>query len=213
MKSLFGMAVLGLAVVSPGFGQDSVANTVHNLARSGPGTVKSPAVEDVCGFCHVPHTASPAVPLWGHTLSSATYTVYHSDSMASTAVQPNGASKLCLCCHDGTIALGDLKGRNAALGALTKGSKGYLGTDLSGSHPVSMVLTQAVMDADNAAGTPLQSLAGMAGDRDGVRLDTENRVQCTSCHDPHSDKNYPISGIHFWRKPKFSEVCLVCHPS
>ena len=213
MKSLFGMAVLGLALASPGFGQDSVANTVHNLSRSGPGTIKSTATADVCGFCHIPHTTSPAVPLWGHTLSSATYTVYHSDSLASAVPQPDGASKLCLCCHDGTIALGDMKGRQVALGALAPGAKGYLGTDLSGSHPVSMVLNAVVIDAKNAAGTPLQSLHAMTSDRDGVRLDSEERMQCTACHSPHSDKNYPSSGIHFWRKATFSEVCLVCHQS
>ncbi|MFQ6618491.1 MAG: cytochrome c3 family protein [Fidelibacterota bacterium] len=44
-----------------------------------------------------------------------------------------------------------------------------------------------------------------------VRLDKNNKVQCTSCHDAHSDKNFASSGIHFWAKPTFDEVCSGCH--
>ena len=44
-----------------------------------------------------------------------------------------------------------------------------------------------------------------------VKLDADMKVQCTSCHDPHSDENYATSGIRFWARPVFEEVCIVCH--
>lgn len=190
---------------------ESVKDSLHNLSRTGPGQVKSPSSEDVCGFCHVPHSAAPAVPLWGHELSKATYQVYKSDTLDSPAPQPDGASKLCLACHDGTIALGEVRGRRNDLGSLPPTSKGFLGTDLSGTHPVSISVTQDLVERNNQRDTALQSLAAMQGDIDGVRLDGEAKVQCTACHDPHVDVRYPTSGIHFWRKATFSEACEVCH--
>jgi hypothetical protein len=205
------LLVLALALAPWLPGQETVANTVHNLSRSGPGRIKSATSDDVCGFCHVPHSASPASPLWGHTLSPSTYTVYRSDTLVSAVPQPNGASTLCLACHDGTIALGDLRGRKVPLAALSPGQRGFLGTDLSGGHPVSMEVTAATVDASAAASSPLAGLPQMTADQDGVILDGKHRMQCTSCHDPHADRYFSASGIHFWRKPTFSETCLVCH--
>ena len=50
-----------------------VANTVHNLSSSGPGVFKSLTVDQVCVFCHTPHGAQPASPLWNHELSGQVY--------------------------------------------------------------------------------------------------------------------------------------------
>ena len=58
---------------------------------------------------------------------------------------PDGSSRLCLSCHDGTVALGDItsepKPRRDGRAPSVWGpdAKGFLGTDLSGSHPVSFV--------------------------------------------------------------------------
>ncbi len=41
----------------------------HNLSVGGPGPVKSQTITEVCIFCHTPHNASPAVPLWNQSLS------------------------------------------------------------------------------------------------------------------------------------------------
>ena len=74
---------------------------------------------------------------------------------AGAAPQPDGASKLCLSCHDGTIALGAVGGRTTPI-AVSGGptmpttAPGYLGTDLSGSHPISFVYDNALAVAHNA---------------------------------------------------------------
>lgn len=212
MKTLIRLMILFLfAMISGLYGQQSVIHTLHNLSRSGPGTVKSSTVEDACRFCHVQHTATPEVPLWGHKLSDATYDTYSSDTLDCFVPQPNGTSKLCLSCHDGTIALGELSNRRLDVGPIPSTSAAFIGTDLSGSHPVSMTVTRQTIDANNETSTHLASLDRMKMDLEGVTLDHEDRVQCTTCHDPHSDRYFTGSGIHFWRKPTFSEVCLVCH--
>ena len=65
----------------------------------------------VCAFCHTPHGANlaPKTPLWNRKLSGATYIPYNSSSLDATDLgQPGGKSRLCLSCHDGTLALGSV---------------------------------------------------------------------------------------------------------
>jgi hypothetical protein len=205
------VALLLWASVGLPSGPDSVLRTRHNLSRSGPGPIRSATDQDPCGFCHVPHGAEPKESLWGHRLSAASYKLYRSDTLNAVVEAPNGASKLCLSCHDGTIALGDRERADAGLGKLPPGSPGYLGTDLSGTHPVSMVVDQSLVDLNNRDSFSLRAMEEMRRDPDGVRLDAGARMQCTTCHDPHSDGRRGSSGVPFWRKPTFSEVCLVCH--
>lgn len=91
-----------------------IANTKHDLSVSSTGaTIKATTVTQKCVFCHTPHSSSKAGPLWNHSLSSATYVVrseasgFYGDPWRVTlAKQPDGSSRLCLGCHDGTVALG-----------------------------------------------------------------------------------------------------------
>ena len=86
-----------------------IRNTRHNLSSSGLGTVKADSETKICVFCHTPHHSEdiPGAPLWNRKLSGATYTPYTSGSLDTIgADQPDGSSKLCLGCHDGTIAIG-----------------------------------------------------------------------------------------------------------
>ena len=94
-----------------------IANTKHNFSASvlpvipsiSPGREASATSESqICAFCHTPHGATdePKAPLWNRQLNnSGGYTVYDSTSLESPIPQPGGKSKLCLSCHDGTIAL------------------------------------------------------------------------------------------------------------
>ncbi|NOZ77988.1 MAG: hypothetical protein GXP48_02165 [Acidobacteria bacterium] len=205
---------------SPAVAQQRVADTLHNLSVSGPGAIHSVSETQVCKFCHIPHNAVVPHPLWGHTLSSADYRVPDVISPSGgklPAPQPDGSSRLCLSCHDGTVALGDLGGKRPIpmLGSqrLTPGRRGFIGTDLSGSHPISFV----VRDATGARGAAterdmgLRPLSSITADPD-VRLDAMGKMQCTTCHDPHSDQYYKKGQVpHFWVKPTVQEVCITCH--
>ena len=207
--SLLLVVVLSLwvAALVPKGGHAAVSATKHNLSTSGPGTLKATAEAQICLFCHVPHNASPSGQLWNRNLSTATYTPYTSSTRKSVAGQPNGASLLCLSCHDGTIALGQMV--NPATGVAMAGGattipagNTNLGINLSDDHPVSFVYDAALRAGRGELADPATLVSPSK-----VRLDAGNRLQCTACHDPHDSSN-----------PKFlvvsnaaSALCQTCH--
>jgi hypothetical protein len=198
--------------------QESVVSTVHNLSISGPGEIRSLTEEQVCKFCHVPHNATVPAPLWGHAVTRAQYQVptIRAGSTRQPTPQPDGSSRLCLSCHDGTIALGDVAGEPVPIpmtGAvrLTSGHKGFIGTDLSGSHPISFRLSDAEQAAPDESDMSLRAVGAIRADPE-VRLDAAGKMQCTTCHDPHSDRFYVEGQVpRFWVKPTVDDVCLTCH--
>src|SRR4030043_15260 len=127
----------------------SIVLTKHNLSASGPGTVKATVEKPVCEFCHTPHHAGQAQPLWNKDIPEILYTTYQSSSLKAAIGQPNGASKLCLSCHDGTIALGLLRSESQIIsftgGVVTMPvGRTNLGIDLSDDHPVSLTYDNAL---------------------------------------------------------------------
>lgn len=184
---------------------DTVLATKHDLSVAGGGTIKATMESEVCYFCHTPHRGTGQTPLWNHTLSSVTYTPYSSSTAKATVGQPTGASKLCLSCHDGTVAIGMVATRSTAIemqGGVTTMPSGQsnLGTDLSDDHPISFTYDSALVAANGQLKDPV-SLT------DKVRLDHDHQVQCTSCHDPH-DNQY---GKFLVRDNKASAICVTCH--
>src|SRR5512134_3498758 len=127
-----GALVLALAWpgLAPAAKKPEVSQSKHNLSATYPVTpdprdVRS-AETQVCAFCHTPHGARTDVtPLWNRQDSGATYTTYTSTSYdaqnitAEFQATPAGSSKLCLSCHDGTIALGQVNVLNGASRTVT----------------------------------------------------------------------------------------------
>ncbi|MDL1861785.1 hypothetical protein FBR04_12255 [Betaproteobacteria bacterium PRO7] len=190
---------------APGASAAGIATTKHNLSVSGPGTVKAAAETEICIFCHAPHNASPAAALWNRRLPGSTYTPYTSSTTRSSPGQPNGSSLLCLSCHDGTIALGEVLTRGAPIpmaGGVTTmpAGAGRLGTDLSDDHPVSIAYTAALASARGELVNPA-TLTGK------VRLDAGGQLQCRACHDPHDDTN----GKFLVAPNLASALCQTCH--
>lgn len=160
--------------------QSKVSDTKHNLSASGPGSTKSGTESQVCVFCHTPHGANTATvsPLWNRPSSGATYTPYSSESLDARSAQlgwtgqPLGSSKLCLSCHDGTIALGNVvnapgSGLGSAISVsgdtATKmplgageysGYTRFLGSDLSNDHPISITYDSTLSARDGELRTP-----------------------------------------------------------
>lgn len=183
----------------------SILDTKHNLSVSGPGSIKALSEERLCIFCHTPHRARRDVPyLWNRQDSTASYTPYQSSTLYATIGQPSGASKLCLSCHDGTIALGAiLTGPEIVFAGgvrfLPEGPS-KLGTDLSDDHPVSFTYDSALAASNGELMFP-SSLPPE------VQLDSTGQLQCTACHDPHNNLN----GQFLVRTNSYSDLCLACH--
>ena len=201
-----GVALLIAAALSGGDTQATVATSKHNLSVSGPGTVKATTETETCVFCHAPHNTAPAGALWNRRAPGITYTPYTSSTARGNAGQPNGASLLCLSCHDGTIALGELLSRTAAVtlaaGVTTMpAGTGRLGTDLSDYHPVSFAYTTALAAARGGELVNPSTLTSR------VKLDASGQVQCTSCHDAHDD----TFGKFLVMSNQASALCQTCH--
>jgi predicted CXXCH cytochrome family protein len=205
---LLAILVLGLAAGPSARGQTadfSVAQSPHNLSVSGPGSVRATSESQICIFCHTPHNATPVQPLWNRALPVSSYKVYSSNSLKAQPGQPTGSSKLCLSCHDGTIALGSVNSRQQPI-AMASGittlppGKSNLGTDLSDDHPISFVY-----DADLVTKNPKLKDPKLLPSE--ARLDSNQELQCTTCHDAHNNQY----GNFLVMSNQNSELCNTCH--
>ncbi len=214
-----------------------ISNTKHNFSATvvpqGVNRIAHATNESqICAFCHTPHGATPEqkAPIWNRQLSSATYIPYSSTSLDATDLgQPGGKSKLCLSCHDGTIALGSVNVLNRiqkpnipftgtqsdgtipeSLGATT-GFTRRLGVDLSNDHPISFTFdsSQAARDGelyDPALVAHLQERVrgSKPAAPQGNYLPLEdNKVECITCHDPHVRSDVVGENNKFLRVNRF----------
>jgi mono/diheme cytochrome c family protein len=169
----------GAEAVIGGKGNLTNTSNPHNLSAGSTRAIKAVSEDRICVFCHTPHNAisnseDPDLinpPLWNHELSSETYvlhsamsnltntvdsTVYNVTLLAQP-VQPDGTSKLCLSCHDGTVSIGAVRSvvGNIAMvtstscldsdGSLGSSCTGYIGNDLTTKHVVSIPMNDALI--------------------------------------------------------------------
>jgi predicted CXXCH cytochrome family protein len=184
--------------------QERIVDTVHNLSASGPGRIRAQSEAQVCIFCHAPHNTGGMKPLWNRDLSIASYQIYRSTTLDAVPGQPTGSSKLCLSCHDGTIALGNVLSRGEQIrmsgGDHMPAGLSHLGTDLSDDHPISFYYTSGLAASDRQ----LKSPTTLPHE---VRLDANGQMQCTSCHDAHHNRY----GKFLTKPREFGELCMSCH--
>lgn len=197
--------LLFFGVRSAGAQTISVVSSPHDLSAGSTGRVRAASEDQVCVFCHTPHNASPVGALWNRSLSSQAYSVYTSASLNATPGQPTGSSKLCLSCHDGTIALGRVLSSDQPLqmsGGVTNMPAGHanLGTDLRDDHPISFRFDSSLVSKDlhlrDPGALPRQ-----------IKLDSNRELQCTSCHDAHNN----AFGQFLVMRNTNSELCMSCH--
>ena len=162
---------------------------------------------EICIACHTPHnayTSVPDAPLWNHELTTATFTVYSSPTMDVSVPQPSDVSKLCLSCHDGTIAL-DSYGGNT--GSTTIAVDSNLSTDLSNDHPISIDWDHQTTPPSGPCGK-CHAVHGGGPPTNPALPFFEGKVECATCHDVHNTSTstkllrLPLAG---------SELCLYCH--
>lgn len=224
-----------LAVYDGTLGADNGVNTnPHNLSSQSGNSKKAASLgpfpppanstidrvdTQICIFCHTPHSARSVAPLWGRPDSTATFgiranlkisdpAIVNTTLYSTTADYPNGATKVCLSCHDGVTAMGIF----ANWDEITMIGGNALRIDLTTSHPVSFVYDSVVRNYLESQSPGYQPWSN-------VYLDSADRVQCTTCHQPHQDTQGFGGGIYpFWRVGSgsladYNTVCNSCHTS
>lgn len=160
----------------------------------------------ICLPCHASHVddVTPDAPLWNRKVNRVTYKVYSGLSVSADYGQPSSISKLCLSCHDGITALDSYSKRN---GSVLLKSAARLGSDLNSHHPVSFVYDTASAILNGGLKNPLTTSSGLGGTI-AQDLLVNNKVECTSCHDVHNEKD----NLRFILKDSgVNKLCLTCH--
>jgi hypothetical protein len=246
-SNFFGITLLIIGFINsaPAAIISNVQGTKHNLSAAVNGTgvvplrsVKATSESQVCVFCHTPHGANQSIstPLWNRSLSDASYIPYSSSSMDATATQPTGDSKLCLSCHDGTLAIGtvgvlngkgnvniSMTGTNIGgvmpIGSgATSGFTRNIGINLSNDHPISFPYDSALGGTTGTDGelrsTPVKVGSTIivdnriigSGQKPTFPLQSD-QVQCTTCHDPHvKDTNAANPPLKFLRGNRLQQI-------
>jgi len=173
--------------------------------------------QQTCAYCHAPHGGETDRPLWNRLTPTGPFRMYDDGTGMILDPQPTGNSLSCLSCHDGTIGLDEIivqptnfsgnpagtridecedchSGGNPAGGIDWEGV--WLDTDLRDMHPISILY-----DPSRAAN--FRSVAEV--EAAGLPL-FEGKVQCMTCHEPHSQQFQP-----FLRLPTGGSFCLICH--
>jgi predicted CXXCH cytochrome family protein len=226
------------SATEPGSGIDG---TAHDLRAAGSDVdnmygAAGGDLNRICVWCHAPHhTLKPFdfagdidyLPLWNHTTTTMVYQPYtngadepadpsHASTTEVLANQPGGVSKLCLSCHDGSLAIneygfapGDIKSSGVRKGDAPQYIMAQYkigeGGDLTNHHPIGFNYQDvAAVDDEIENANQIMNTWHTIGD-----LLWAGNVECTTCHDVHNTKN---EGEKFlWASDVNSELCLTCH--
>jgi predicted CXXCH cytochrome family protein len=214
--SLVAAATVG-CLTSIALTQSVIEGTKHNFSEED----WAPEGE-ICLPCHTPHNAMAGQRrLWNHELTTATYTLrsvaglqhyagFTVPDPATAGAVLDSASRMCLSCHDGTVALDSYGGSD---GSITITGTALLGTDLSNDHPVGAVAqypppvqtgywNSNYHPAPTSTSLRLQKWAPPGG---GAEV---NVVGCTTCHNPHGKAGVPYL---LQISNDASALCLACH--
>ena len=206
-KSTLGRSVSDWSFTSAAFAQDmsKLVNTSHNLTNLDVWGVVIPE-DRICLPCHVSHSArtdenGQSQVLWNHAITDQSFEMYtqrwrvtrayslrvpvNSVSAATTVQQP----------------IDDFGGNDESFNnaKIPADSFSNLGIDLRDDHPIGIEYPPPGLtgykDKSTFTGAKLITINGV------------DRVECTSCHDPHNDS----LGMFLRQTVAGSKLCLECH--
>lgn len=201
MKKLI-MFALGavFSVVSTSAG---IIGTDHDFSTKPWGNEKGP-----CAVCHTPHSAQSlqGAPLWGHATTMQVFKTYASDTLRASPAQPGPTSKMCLSCHDGTLAMDSFGSPTPKGGTdLMTGEKAVgHGGNLTDDHPIGFDFSAALAQLDKGLVTPVS--ARWVDGANQLPL-FAGKMECATCHGVH-DNSF---GDFLRVSNKKSTLCLTCH--
>jgi predicted CXXCH cytochrome family protein len=197
----------------------TISGSPHDFRAGGISTGWATTTE-ICVVCHAPHDNpmgdGSETLLWNRNYATTSaYVTYANATMVANPGQPSGVSKLCLSCHDGTVAVDQFGGETEGVNFLTSSDAAYVGTDLSNDHPISFdypttnassgdpelyVKTTAMPAAWGGSGTPSIDEAMLI----------DGKVECASCHDVHNTNAVATTYLLLVSNTN-SALCLTCH--
>jgi predicted CXXCH cytochrome family protein len=199
MKSPYKLILVLLIILSGRIAWADLNGSAHDFSS------KAWSGGQICTICHTPHNSQTAVvPLWNHGATTASFTLYSSPTFKASTTQPTGASRACLSCHDGTVALDTFGGKT---GTTLLAGRTLLGNDLSNDHPISFIYDSALAVSVAGLRDPSAAPSGLGGTiRDNLLFN--DRLECASCHDVHNSHNQANLLV---KNNSGSALCLTCH--
>lgn len=204
-RSALMTALVVAAIGLPRQSASNIEGSAHDFSAIDPN-------EQICIFCHTAHNADTTVvdaPLWNHQVTTRTYQLYNSPTMNATTDQPTGASRLCLSCHDGTVAVDSYGGRT---GVIFLGGSLAIGADqLVNDHPISFTYDDGLASDDGELFPPSSTPSGLGST---IREDLlfNDRLECSSCHDVHNGASAEVVDDSLLLITQVgSQLCLTCH--
>ena len=204
MKKLnFIFTVLFLAMMIQSGMSQSIVGTSHDFSDGEAWNTTG----ELCVVCHTPHNSDMTVtsaPLWNHKVTTvAAYNIYSSSTLDATDMgQPSAESKLCLSCHDGTVALENFGGVTTGTNFIAS----PLGSDLRNDHPISFTYDAALSGTDLGLNNPTTTNSGLGSTITNDML-FSGKLQCATCHNVHDNSN----GAFLRVSNAGSALCLTCH--
>jgi hypothetical protein len=238
----------GAALAGPG-----IVNSEHDLRTL---QVAGQTNNQVCIFCHTPHKAADQNLIWNHSLGTGNYsfnatgpfgtpginkTSQGTTLPASTTTFGTGPTKMCMSCHDGSVAIGSLNNiGDGATGSIVTSPSTLNGQStqvasatggMAGNHPVAIPYPDRAGAVYNGITSAVTSgfggAVGSGGWADigsiqtaGIKLHGGPAagtwgMECTSCHDAHNNTVATTegeAGKYFLRvSGDNSSLCLSCH--
>jgi predicted CXXCH cytochrome family protein len=171
---------------------------------------------EICKPCHTPHFADETIGyLWAHTMSVQAYTLYDGSTSSPGGVDElDKYSRMCLSCHDGTVALNDFHNGGGTPIYIDDARNIGLNGHLSDDHPIGNTAEYPIAGTSqfNAATLTPSGYYGFGGtffpEVPLFEFNAEQVVSCSSCHTPHANAGIPF----LLRKSNdASDLCLTCH--
>ena len=223
------MTLILAVLLSLGFAVTSFATiktTKHDLSSTGTSSLSAVGQNDeICIYCHSPHVEDITVvsdynPLWNADVQiSTSFAPYYSSTLDAAPIGDPlvGPSRLCMSCHDGTIAVDSAL--STASGSIKVSGRFLVGNDLklTSDHPIgfdyiavggSGVGAGAGSDLEiKGAGSPYAGSSTISAFLFGATPTVDGIMTCATCHDVHTD----ATDFFLVSSNDSSALCLACH--
>ena len=205
MKTSATVALSGIVAFAAvgGLAWGGIEGSKHDFSK------KPWASGETCGACHTPHRDQPpkAAPLWDpaadltRTFGRATDRAVSTNArerLGEQSALPGSGTRMCLRCHDGTVAKETIAGVSRARFVNKQNPSLFDAVHGGTDHPVGIEYPLF-----KKGYRPVTSVVAK-----GTVVLPQGRVECISCHDPHNTAGAAHMLVTANTR---SALCLTCH--